>query len=256
MRRNSNRNRIQQVQLSLSSRSISSDLFFFFLLGWKSDVTTLLFRYSVCARTRYRFNRFNWLENVVSFIPLLHLLFVLCNPLRLVRVENCSEHVVARQHHQVRSFLKELKIRIMSRGCDACAFDAARLTRIINLFPLPRNLETRRTRVKLDSKKYVKKVIFTESFVECEFYDHKISFLSLSLSVSRWILFHEFLPDFRHFSQSVSSDRTTLKKRFPFPSKRRREREVATEGKEVPSLNRSGFYFVRVCLPLGLLSRP
>lgn len=182
MRRNSNRNRIQQVQLSLSSRSISSDLFlFFFLLGWKSDVTTLLFRYSVCARTRYRFNRFNWLENVVSFIPLLHLLFVLCNPLRLVRVENCSEHVVARQHHQVRSFLKELKIRIMSRGCDACAFDAARLTRIINLFPLPRNLETRRTRVKLDSKKYVKKVIFTESFVECEFYDHKISFLSLSL---------------------------------------------------------------------------
>lgn len=185
MRRNSNRNRIQQVQLSLSSRSISSDLFFFFLLGWKSDVTTLLFRYSVCARTRYRFNRFNWLENVVSFIPLLHLLFVLCNPLRLVRVENCSEHVVARQHHQVRSFLQELKIRIMSRGCDACAFDAARLTRIINLFPLPlflsRSLETRRTRVKLDSKKYVKKVIFTESFVECEFYDHKISFLSLSL---------------------------------------------------------------------------
>lgn len=46
---------------------------------------------------------------------------------------------------------------------------------------------------------------------------------------------------------------------FPFSleeTKRKRERVVATEGKEVPSLNRSGFYFVRVCLPLGLLSRP
>lgn len=59
----------------------------------------------------------------------------------------------------------------------------SRLTRIINLFPLSRNLEIQRRRIKLDSKKNVKKVIFTESFVECEFYDHKIYFLSLSFSL-------------------------------------------------------------------------
>lgn len=119
---NSNRNSIEQ--LSLSSE-IDLGSFSFFPLGWKSGRKwTLLFSYSVCARTRYRGFRFAGRdesvqpverENVVSFIPLLHLLSVLCNPLQVpVQVENCS-----REHHRVRSFLKQLKIRVtrMQRMC-------------------------------------------------------------------------------------------------------------------------------------------
>lgn len=122
---NSNRNSIEQVQLSLSSE-IDLGSFSFFPLGWKSGRKwTLLFSYSVCARTRYRGFRFAGRdesvqpverENVVSFIPLLHLLSVLCNPLQVpVQVENCS----LSRANIIRSFLKQLKIRVtrMQRMC-------------------------------------------------------------------------------------------------------------------------------------------